>query len=52
MLTKPTPSCKVWYDYTLQDRVKGKRNTPLDKSRARIQTRSRLLLAAYCTLKH
>lgn len=50
MLTKPTPSRKVRYDYTLQD--KGKRNTPRDKSRARTQTRSRLLLAAYCTLKH
>ena len=49
MLTKPISSCKVRYDYTLQD--KGKRNTPLDKSRARIQTHSRPLQAVYCTLK-
>jgi hypothetical protein len=38
-------------DTTTPCRTNGKRNTPLDKSRARIQTRSRLLLAAYFALK-
>jgi hypothetical protein len=31
--------------------VKGRRNTSLDKSRARNDNRSRLMLATYCTLK-